>query len=737
MVKAHALFTEKLIDVVVNQRKKIEIIFAVMVVLSILSIPLVHINYDLTEYLPPEAPSTQGIDLMEQEFSYPGSARVMIGNVSIYEAMAYKEKIAQIDGVDQVSWADTMGQIYVSEEYLATQDLEDYYRDGYAVMDIQFVNGDADKRTYAALDEIRGLLGDKGYFSGPAIDNKTVGETLAEEVVRAMFFVVVIILGILTLTTNSWFEPFLFMLTMGIAIIINMGSNLIFGTISFLSFSVSAILQLAVAMDYSIFLLHTFTAEKAKGLSVEQAMMNAVRISISSIVSSGATTIIGFIVLALMQFSIGRDMGFVMAKGIVFSMLTVLFLMPALIIRWHKWIDKTQHRPFVPPFDKFARGLFKIRYLVGLFVLLTVVPCYVAQGMNDFMYGVSVISSGEGTRAYEEKKKIDEVFGQNNPLIILVPNESPVLEKRLTDDLDGLPFIRSATSMAGTMPEGIPEDFLPKSITEQLHTERYARILVNVISDVESPYSFSCADKIREIVNQYYPQDTHFLGMTSATQDMKNTITADYGIVNWLSILGVALVIMITFRSVTMPLAVIIPIEVAIFINMALPYLVGEKMVFLGYLMVSSMQLGATVDYSILLTNNYLGIRAAEPDKKKAAVQAITKSALSILTSGTVLTVVGYGLYFISSVGAISNLGRLLGRGALLSTFFVLSFLPTLLTLLDNIIFKDREIMTKIIKLKEKGLLRKLRRQSPIVRFTGLAAALHRRFIRNKGENAK
>jgi len=705
---------DKLIDVIVNRRKWIEKIFIILIIASVFCYFQIGVNYDLTKYLPKSAPSKQGIDVMEEEFGYPGSARVMIGDVTLYEAKLYKEKIELIDGVDTVTWADSAGQIYVSGDFLAAQDLSDYYKDGYAIMDIQFDEGDTDSGTYAAINEIKALLGDKGYYSGPSIDNKTLSETMANEIPNVMVFVVVLIVVILTATTTSWFEPVLFMVTMVIAIILNMGTNIIFGEISFLSSSVAAIIQLAVAMDYSIFLLHTFSAEKKEGISTEHAMSSALRTAIPSILSSGATTIIGFAALALMQFGIGKDLGLVLAKSIVWSLVTVLFLMPALIIRWDKYIEKSAHRLFIPPLDKLSKVIYKTRYLVLAAVVIVIVPAYTAQNMNNFMYGTASMGGGEGTKAYEDQQKMKEVFGENNALMVIIPNTSPIMEKDLTDELDALSYVKSATSLSATLPAGMPESFFPKSLTEQLHTDNYARIIVVMDCETESAYSFQCSDEIQEITNRYYPDNTYFVGGTPATQDIKNIILSDYSTVNLISILGVAVVVFLSFRSLAATLAVMIPIEVAIYINTALPYLYGNNLAFLGFLIVSSLQLGATVDYAILMTNTYLDIRKNQANKHKAAIGAMSKCGLSIMTSGTVLTVVGYGLYFMSSVATISDLGQLIGRGALLSMFFVLALLPGLLSICDRLIMRDRHMVTWLPKLRKVMLRRIAHKKSPL-----------------------
>ena len=680
--------SHNLIDFIINKRNWIERIFAIAVILSAIAFCFVKVNYDLSKYLPDDAPSKAGLNVMEEEFGYPGTARVMVGEVSLYEAKLYKDRIADIDGVNMVSWADTATDVYQSNLFVNYDNIEDYYKDGYAVMDIIFDEGDSDPKTHDAIQEIEDITGDKGYLMGSAVQNKSLDETLTREIAIAMVMGVIMIAVILCLTTTSWFEPFLFLFIMGVAIIINMGTNIFLGEISFLTFSTAAILQLAIAMDYSVFLLHSFTRERHAGIEPVQAVANAVRSSVTSILSSGATTIVGFLVLMLMRFKIGFDMGLVLAKGIVISLLTVLLLMPALLLRWGDKIERTAHRSFMPSFEGLGKVVFKVRYGVLILVALLVVPAFTAQNMNQFRYGNGALGSSPGTKVYEDEQAINTRFGRSNLVLALIPNTNNVTERALTQELQDLKYVKSVTSLAGTLPEGVPEDFLPESLTSQLHTDHYSRMLIYLKTKDESTYAYQCTDEVRSIVESYYPEDSYLVGMTPSTQDIQSIITNDYNFVNVLSLLGVAFVILFTFHSAIIPIVVMIPIEVAIFFNMAMPYLTGDTMIYMGYIIVSCLQLGATVDYSILMTNNYLDARTNLP-KKEAAIHAIAQSALSILTSGSILTIVGYGLYYISTVSAIADMGHLVGRGALLSLTLVLFLLPVLLVLSDQLVFNQ------------------------------------------------
>ena len=682
---------KKVAHFIVQRGRSIEKFFIAMTILCAVCYPFVGVNYDLSKYLPDFAPTKQALDVMEKEFGYPGMARIMVKDVTLPEARTIRQRISRVDGVDLVVGPDLAANVYSTDAFIKNSLTDRFYKDGNAVYQIIFEDGDSDASTHKAINEIYGIVGkDRGCFAGSAVSSKERQESITREIAMAIGMAVVIIWLILTLTTTSWFEPFLFILVMAVAIVLNMGSNIMFGRISFFTFSTAAILQLAVSMDYSIFLLHTYTAIKQSGVDSRPAMEAAIEKSCSSILASGATTIVGFLVIALMKFTIGRDVGFVLTKGIVCSLVTVLFLMPTLILRFDKKIEKTAHRSFLPPLDGLGKLMYRIRIPVLAVAALCAVPCYFGQSMNYFYYGDDALGSGPGTRVYEDSRAIEDVFGKSNVIIAMVPNGNVIKERRLTDELEDQEFIDYALSMAGTLPQGIPESFLPESVTKQLRTGSYARILISMETREESSYSFQCSEKLTEIVKKYYPEDSYVIGMTPTTIDIRDILTDDYNRVSIISLAGVALVVMLTFHSVMVPILVIIPIEVAIYLNMTIPYIIGDSMVYIGYIIVSCLQLGATIDYSILMTNNYMEFRETM-GSREAAVTAIAKSAISILTSGGILTVVGYLLYFTSSIQAISQVGRLVGRGALLSMLLVLSLLPALLAAFDKPIRRQQQ----------------------------------------------
>lgn len=698
---------------IIERSRAIEIVFVIAVLLSMLAAPFVNINYDLTRYLPDTVQSKAGLDLMEEKFGYPGTGRVMIEDVTLYEAKQYKDKLEKVDGVDQIMWLATGTDVFSSDAFINFNSIDDYYKDGSAVMDIVFEKGDTSRKTSRAIDAMQEITGEKGHYVGMAVQNKSLAENVTKEMKLILTLGVLMIFIILCLTTNSWFEPVLYLIVMGVAILINKGTNIFLGEISFLTNSVSAVLQLAVSMDYSIFLIHAFTREKNKGLDQMTALTNAINEALNSIFASSLTTIVGFIVLAFMKFNIGFDMGIVLAKGIIFSLLTVVFFMPAMILRLTPMIEKTGHRSFMPGFDKLSRGIYRIRYGVLIFVAIFVIPAYTAQNMNRFLFGNDAVGASEGTKVYDDEQLINAKFGRSNMMMALVPNTSLIDEKAFTDEVEALAYTKSVTSMAGSLPDGVPEEFLPKSITEQLHKNDYSRILIYVRSKGESKLAYQCSDEIQALMKKYYPENSYLVGTTPSTQDIETTITKDYSRVNVLSLLGVFFVVMFSFKSVAIPVIIMIPIEVAIFINMAVPYIKGDTMIFMGYIIVSCIQLGATVDYAILTTNNYLECRK-QAEKREAAIQALNMSIPAILTSGSILTIVGYILYNISSVAAIGDLGHLIGRGAWMSMLLVCTLLPAFLVLFDNILM-DNEF-ERIRKFFEK---RRMRRRERFRRMAG------------------
>ena len=385
-------------------------------------------------------------------------------------------------------------------------------------MDVIFEEGDTSKKTSAAIDDMKEITGEKGCYVGMAVQDKSVAKNVRSEMQMILVIGVFMIFLVLCLTTNSWVEPFLYLTVMGVAVVINKGTNLFLGEISFLTNSVSAVLQLAVSMDYSIFLIHAFTRYKKAGMGQTEALRAAIDEALNSIFASSLTTIVGFIVLVFMRFSIGYDMGIVLAKGIVCSLLTVVLFMPAMIIRLAGWMERTAHRPFLPEFDRLSRGIYRVRYLVLAVVAVLVLPAYTAQGMNSYMYGNDAVGAGEGTEVYADEQEIDRIFGRSNMMMALVPSGDNVREREFSQELSDLPYTKTVMSLSQTLPEGVPESFLPESVTGLLHDESgWSRILIYVRSKGESEAAFRYADEISAIMKEYYPGESYLVGATPST----------------------------------------------------------------------------------------------------------------------------------------------------------------------------------------------------------------------------
>lgn len=673
---------ERFANAILKHKKTVLIVFAVAAVVCAFCIPLVQVNYDLMDYLPDETPSTIALDVMGQEYDKgPANARVVVENVTIPEALAYKAKIAQVDGVKEVLWLDDVQSMAVPIETMPQDTVEAWYKDGSALFSVTVESG---KET-ACIADLRALVEDKGMMAGTAVDMAAVIGSVGSELGHMMLIVIPIVLVILLIATSSWFEPFLFLFTIGVAILLNMGSNALFGSISFVTKAAGAILQLAVSMDYSIFLLHRFAEFRRNGLDVQQAMVLAVKKSTSSILASGLTTVIGFAALILMRFKIGADMGLVMAKAIFLSLLTVLVLLPVLALYSYRLIDKTQHRRFLPSFEKMGRFAVKVRVPALVLFAVLIVPCFLAQSHNAFQYGTSGIFGGDDTQVGREAQAIEERFGRENQMVLMVPKGDLAREKSVVDQLSAMPEVTSVVSYVGTVGAPIPTEYVPESQLSQLVSEHYSRMVLTIGTGTDGDQAFTLVGRVRAVAQNAYPDAYHLAGQCVNTLDLKDTVTTDNTRVNAVAIAAIFLILLCTFRSVSLPVLLLLVIESSIWINLTFPYFAGSSLHYISYLIISSIQLGATVDYAILFTNRYLEHRA-ENGKVQSAINTVRDCTISILTSGSILAVCGTIMGGISTNLIISQLGFLVGRGAVLSTLLVLFVLPSLLILCDRVI---------------------------------------------------
>lgn len=674
---------EKIARFIVKRRKQIGIIFIILIVLNLMLMPLVNINYDLSEYVPDNQNAKKGLNVVKSEFGMQSFARVMVNDVTLLQAKDIKDQIALIDGVDMVIWLDDSIDINRPVEFISEELLNDYYKDGSAIFEIMFDEDENSTRTSKAVGEIQKILPDGSNMIGAPVDTKSSQDTLASQITNIMILLVPVVIIILILTTNSYSSPFLFLTVIGVSVLLNMGSNVMFKHVSFITYSIVAALQLAVSMDYSVFLLHQF--EEEDKTDIEEAMVRALSKSIIAIASSALTTVAGFVALAFMDFTIGKDMGLVFAKGIVFSLLTVILFMPWLIIKFYPWIEKRTHKPFLPNFDKFSKVMSKASLVIIILVMLIAIPSYVAQKQNEFLYGSASFGGGEGTKVYEDEKVIVSKFGRSNPIIILVPTGDYISEKAMGEEIEDLSTVKKVQSLVTLVGEGIPDTFVPVDKYVKFRNENYSRFVIYLKTDSETELAFNSVKDLESIAEKYYGDKYEITGVIPITMDIKEVVNSDYNTVNMFSILAVMVILLFTFKSLIVPVLLTLVIELGIFINMAIPYYMGHSMMFIGYLIVSSIQLGATIDYAILLTNNYLELRKNN-NKKESAILAVSRSLPSILTSGGILVVAAFLIKWCSSITAVSQMGELIGRGALISILLVILFLPYILVAFDKLI---------------------------------------------------
>lgn len=678
---------EKLAQWIVKQRHKLLITFVILSIISLIAKQYVGTNYELSHYLSSDMDSVNALDIMKDEFGLPTSVRAMVNDITLSEAAALKQKIAKIDGVENIVWLDDVADIYQPMTMIPEKAINEYYRDGHALFYIYFTESDFTERTGAAIREIENVIGSDAYVFGTASSSQDVVGATENSVASLTFLFIPILLIILLWSTTSWIEPVLFLITLGVAILLNGGTNLLIGKVSFITQSMSTALQLAISMDYSIFLLHRFAEEREEGHTVELSMKNAISKSFGSILASSVTTIAGFMALLLMQFKIGTDMGLVFAKGISFSLITTLFLLPALTILFSKVIDKTHHRSLIPSFKGLGRFIYKVRYFSFAVVLIIVIPAFLGQQANTFSYGGSSISEEVGSKSYIAKQAIESVYEPFNPVILMIPSGEPVKERELMKQIEALPEVDSIQSLGTMVDDKLPIEILPDKVRESFASKDYHRMIIALNTPDEGNITFGVIETIKQMSNDMFPEKVALAGSSVSLYDIKRVASTDNLTVNLVAIIAVALIIFFTFRSKLLPFLLVLTIETAVFLNMSIPYFTGYKMSFIGMLVVSSLQLGATIDYAILMTSRYLE-RRHNHTPKESMILAVDDAGASVLTSGIVLTVAGYAIAMSSSVQTISEMGELIGRGAFLSIIMVFMLLPALLVMFDKFYIK-------------------------------------------------
>ena len=686
----------KLYESIVNHKKTVIVAFVMAMIVSAVCSTMVNVNYDINDYLPDGTASTVALDTMNEEYdmSIP-NARVMVSNLTVAQALEMKQKLSEIEGVEDVTWLDDVIDTDIPLETADKDAVENYYKDNKALFTVT-IN---EHTRIETVNAIRDLIGDDNSMAGAAINTAIAAQATNKEVKNIIFLVIPICLAVLFLTSSSWIEPILLLGSIGVAILLNKGSNLMFGTISFVTNAAGGVLQLAVSMDYSIFLLHRFQEMREEGQAPKEAMINALCKSTGSILSSGLTTVIGFAALILMRFKIGPDMGLAMAKAIFLSLITVFVLFPVVLLYCYPLIDKTKHKSFLPDFGKFGQFVTKLMVPAVLVFVLFIIPCNLGQKENFFSYGSSQIFSTD-TQIGRDTKIIEDTFGKSNNLVLMVPKGDLEKETELSKKLHDMPEVTSILSYVDNAGAEVPMDYVDNETLSKLISDNYSRLVLTVDADFEGEKTFNLIEEIRSLAKSYYGDKYLLAGESVSTYDLMDTITKDNDRVNLIAIGAVFVVLLLSMKSITIPVILVLAIETAIWINLSVPYFTNDFVFYIAYLIISSVQLGATVDYAILLTSRYMEVRETA-SKKKTIVETLRSTTVSIMTSASILTIAGLLLWKISTHGILSQLGHLLARGTALSTLIVLFVIPGMLYIFDGLIQKTT-VGVKFFNKKEK-----------------------------------
>lgn len=663
---------------VIRQRKLVIAIFVVLAVVCSVLYLGVRVNYDITDYLPEDAESTKALNLMTSEFSSDiPNARVMVPDVTLTEAIQYKEKIAGVRGVSDILWLDDVIDLKAPVETADPDTVEQYYKNGTALFSVAIKDG----METQALSGLYAIIGEDGAVTGNAANNAAAQNMALRETLGAMAILIPIIILLLLLTTTSWIAPLLFLATIGVAVLINIGSNIFLGEISFITQSVSPILQLAVSLDYAIFLLNSFERFRHETDDVEEAMHRAVKQSRSSVAASALTTVFGFLALVFMRFRIGSDLGLNMVKGVALSYISVMVFLPALVLSTYKLMDRTRHKRLIPEFRGIGKGLLRLRLPITLLVLILIVPCFLAQSRADFLYGNG--NPDPRTRYGSDTQRIDALFGKSTAAVLLVPRGDTGREAALCADLRELDHVTGAVSYVTAVGSAIPSNFLEADIVSSFYSDNYTRIVIYTDTGEENEAAFATVEAIRAAAAGYY-DESWLCGQSANLYDIRDVVTGDSVRVNLIAVAFIFLTILVTFRSISLPFILLFVIESAIWINLSVPYFMGTPLVYMGYLVINTVQLGATIDYAILITDGYRENRR-QMGKREAVLKTLNENFISVLTSALILSSAGFCLNFESSVEVVVELGLLLARGTLLSMVLVLLVLPGLLLLFDRV----------------------------------------------------
>ncbi|WP_017413381.1 efflux RND transporter permease subunit [Clostridium tunisiense] len=660
---------------IVKNQKLIIVFYSALVLISLIAGRFVSIEYDLSSYLPKSMNSIMGKEKLQSEFTINGSATLMIKSNDINYILEIKKSIVSIPGIKEAIWLDDVEDVKKPLEFFDKKLSKRFISGEYSLLQIQFTESNDALITREALDKVNKLIDKEHYFGGPAAISKDMQDTTSKEMIYYSVVAFLIITIILLISTNAYYEPILFFVTIGVAIVLNAGTNIIFGKISSNTNSVSSILQLAVSMDYSIFLLHRFHEENKDG-NKNEAMARAIEKTFSSVSSSALTTVCGFLALLWMNYGIGKDMGLVLAKGVFFSLVAVVTLMPCLILAVDEKLGKYKHKAYMPGFEKISGFMVKSRVVTLIIAALIVAPTFLGQSKLEYYYSTEKTLS-ESSKSAIANEKIQQVFGKSNELILIIPKEDKIKINNLIEEIKTVENVDAVQGLYSMVDPTLPGEIIPKEVKETFESEKFTYMIINLLSSTEGKGTTKAIEEIRRISSEYY-SEWYLTGEAAVYLDLQAVTSKDFLVVNNVSILLIGIILLITFKSIGIPILLVFAIQLGIWINLSIPYFQGISLNFISFIIIGAIQLGATVDYAILVTSRYKENLQVMPPIP-AMIKTIGDTGKSVLTSALILVAGTLSISFITTIRSASELTLLIGRGALISLFIVYTVLPALL----------------------------------------------------------
>ncbi len=663
---------------IAKHRKLVLIIATLLLIPAIYGNIMTKINYEILDYLPEELESVKGKNILSKEFNDAASGMLIIENMEAKDVLKTKEKLLDIEGVDGITWVDDFVDITVPKDMLPDELKEMFYRDNSTLLMIDFTAESSSPVTQEAIGEIRGELDRQSFLSGMSVVLKDTRELADKQTPIYIGIAVVLATIILMLTLESTIVPFIILISIGYSIIYNMGTNILLGEISYITQSLAAVLQLGVTLDYSIFLLHRYEEESSKLEDKEEAMGKAIAKTASSIFGSSLTTIAGFLAIAFMELSIGKDIGFVMAKGVIFGVVSVLVVLPSFLLVFDRLIHKFSHGTILPEFNGLANLVtkhYRVFIVIGIILFL---PAFYGQRNNDVYYNLDESLPEDMDSIVAFRKLKDDYNMMTTHMIVLSKDLKNYEVKNMIDEIEKVEGIENTLSYQKLIGPGVPESFLPDQVKEKFEKGDYKQVLVNSKFKAATEEENAQIEKIDKIVKKY-DENGLITGEGALTKDLVGIADRDFKKVNVISFMAVFGIILIVFKSLAIPLFLILSIMLAIFINMSVPFYLGNSIPFIAGIVIGSIQLGATVDYAILLTTRFKEELENGHDKFKAMNISVKESAKSIITSGLAFFASTVGVAVISKMELVKSLSGMIARGALISTVLILFVLPGIL----------------------------------------------------------